>query len=62
MNFSSGQVIFALSFLIVFIVLMVFAYKKDAAVSRIHYKGAYKVLVAIAVVFVLVYGLIRALH
>jgi len=62
MNFSSGQLTFALIFLVTFIIVMVFAYRKDAKANRIHYKGAYKVLFAMAIVFILVYGLIRALH
>jgi len=62
MNFSGGQALFAILFLVAFVVLMIFAYRKDAGINKIHYKGAYKVLIAIVVVFIVVYGLIRALH
>lgn len=62
MNFSTGQLTFALIFLVAFVLLMIFAYRKDARINRIHYKGAYKVLIAIGLVFAIVYALIRILH
>jgi hypothetical protein len=42
--FSQGQLIFAVCFLISFIIIMIFAYRKDLALHKIFYKGNYKVL------------------
>ncbi|KFF05381.1 hypothetical protein [Flavobacterium reichenbachii] len=42
--FSQGQLIFAVCFLISFIIVMIFAYRKDLALHKIFYKGNYKVL------------------
>ncbi|TDW48852.1 hypothetical protein EV144_103371 [Flavobacterium sp. 270] len=55
--FSQGQLIFAVCFLIAFIIIMIFAYRKDLALHKIFYKGNYKVLLAfllfIALLFVI---------
>ncbi|PQB03825.1 hypothetical protein [Aureitalea marina] len=43
--FSSGQLIFAIFFVIAFVALMVFSYRKDKQLHRKHYKGSLWVLV-----------------
>jgi hypothetical protein len=42
--FSTGQWVFALLFLITFIGVAIFVYKKDAALHQQYYKGSSKVL------------------
>ena len=44
--FSQGQLIFALCFFIAFVIVMIFAYRKDLALHRIFYKGNYKVFLS----------------
>lgn len=43
--FSSGQLIFAALFVIVFTSLIILMYRKDAKGHRIHYAGTYKILI-----------------
>lgn len=43
--FSQGQLIFAAIFVIVFIIVAIFVYKRDAALHSQVYKGSYKVLI-----------------
>jgi hypothetical protein len=43
--FSQGQLVFALCFFIAFVIMMIFAYRKDAKLHKIFYKGNYKVLI-----------------
>lgn len=38
--FSQGQIIFALAFVIVFIVAMIAMYRKDVKMHSIYYKGS----------------------
>lgn len=38
--FSQGQIIFALAFVIVFIVAMIAMYRKDVKMHNIYYKGS----------------------
>lgn len=42
--FSQGQWIFAGCFLVSFIAVMIYAYRKDMALHKVFYKGNYKIL------------------
>lgn len=60
--FSTGQIYFAIIFVIVFVTLMFFVYKKDLNLHKLHYKGSSKwVLVGfisfVAILFILKYYL-----
>jgi heme/copper-type cytochrome/quinol oxidase subunit 2 len=55
--FSSGQKIFAVLFVIVFAVAMVWTYRKDLKLHKIYYKNVYIValsILAIILLFVLI--------
>jgi len=43
--FSQGQLVFAICFLIAFIIVMIFSYRKDIKTHKLFYKGNYKILV-----------------
>ncbi|MCA1918602.1 hypothetical protein B0A79_12545 [Flavobacterium piscis] len=53
--FSQGQLIFALCFFIAFVIVMIFAYRKDLALHRIFYKGNYKVLIVFLIFIALLF-------
>jgi len=53
--FSTGQWIFAGLFLITFIVIMVFSYRKDILIHQKFYKGSYKVLLAFLLFIVMLF-------
>lgn len=44
--FTTGQWIFAGSFLVAFIIAMIYVYRKDLVLHKKYYKGSYWVLVA----------------
>lgn len=49
--FSTGQIYFALFFVIVFVLVLIWTYRKDLKLHKIHYKNAYVVaLAALAVI------------
>lgn len=52
--FSSGQIIFAIAFVIVFVIAMVIMYRKDLKMHATYYKGSLWVLLA----FLLFIGLL----
>lgn len=56
--FSIGQWIFAALFLVTFVILMVFSYKKDIQIHQRFYKGSYKVLFAF-LLFILILFVIK---
>jgi len=55
--FSQGQILFGVCFFIAFVIIMIFAYRKDLKLHKVFYKGNYKVLLAfllfIALLFVI---------
>ena len=44
--FSNGQIVFGILFAITFIVILIFAYRKDVKIHRRFYKGTIWVLLA----------------
>lgn len=60
--FSTGQVYFAIFFVIAFLIAMIYVYRKDLKLHKIHYKGSSKwvfvgFLSFIAILFILKYYL-----
>ncbi|WP_425433046.1 hypothetical protein [Flavobacterium album] len=43
--FTTGQWIFAGTFLVAFIITMIYVYRKDLALHKKYYKGSYWILV-----------------
>ena len=48
---SKGQVIFAIVFFIAFVIGIGWAYSKDNAYTRFHFKKTYKILLGIIILF-----------
>lgn len=44
--FSNGQIIFGILFALVFILILIFAYRKDFKIHEKYYKGSVWVLIA----------------
>nr|WP_066313915.1 hypothetical protein [Aquimarina aggregata] len=55
--FSTGQLIFAGCFVVAFIVLMIFSYRKDIKLHRKYYKGSIFILVGFIVFILLLFAL-----
>ncbi|RVT77446.1 hypothetical protein EOD40_06470 [Flavobacterium sufflavum] len=55
--FSQGQLLFALCFIIAFVIVMIISYRKDIKTHKIFYKGNYKILIGffifIAILFLI---------
>lgn len=56
--FSQGQLLFAGCFFVAFVIAMIFAYRKDARLHKIFYKGNYKILIGF-IIFILILFLIK---
>ena len=56
--FSTGQLVFAILFIIAFIILMIISYRKDTKLHQRNYKGAKWVLISF-VIFIIVLFLIK---
>lgn len=47
--FTTGQLIFAICFVIAFAIVMIFAYKRDKKLHKKHYRGSLWILVGFLV-------------
>lgn len=56
--FSTGQLIFAGLFLISFIIIMIFSYRKDIRLHQKYYKGSIYVLIGF-ILFILILFFIK---
>lgn len=50
---STGQIVFAICFIIAFVIIMIISYRKDKKLHRKQYKGTFWILLGF-VVFVLI--------
>ncbi|MCR5861841.1 hypothetical protein LRS05_06670 [Flavobacterium sp. J372] len=50
--FTTGQLVFAVLFIIVFIGVMVYVYRQDAILHKKYYKGSYWILIGF-IIFIL---------
>ncbi len=57
--FSTGQLIFAGLFVIAFIIIMIFSYRKDVRLHKKYYKGSIFVLLGF-IVFILILFFIKS--
>lgn len=57
--FSTGQLIFAGLFVIAFIIIMIFSYRKDIRLHKKYYKGSSYVLIGF-IIFILLLFLIKS--
>ena len=56
--FSTGQLIFAGFFVIAFIIVMIFSYRKDIKLHKKYYRGSIYVLIGF-IIFILLLFLIK---
>ena len=57
--FTTGRIVFTLLFLLLFIVAMLFAYRKDAGISKLHFPKSYRLLVIIMLIFSVLFLIIK---
>jgi hypothetical protein len=47
--FSQGQLVFAVLFLVAFIIAAIYSYRKDLRIHQEFYKGNYKILIGFGI-------------
>ncbi|NOY48583.1 MAG: hypothetical protein GXO84_10415 [Chlorobi bacterium] len=55
--FSKGQIIFGILFAITFVIVLIFAYRKDLEIRKRYYKGSFWVLLAFIAFLLLIVGI-----
>ncbi len=57
MEFTTGRIIFVIFFIIAFVSLMIFSYRKDIKTHKLYYKGSFKVLLFFVGFVLFLFGL-----
>lgn len=57
--FTPGRIVFVIFFLIVFIGGLIWAYKKDCGVTRIHFKKPYLVLLGLILFLTILFLIVK---
>ncbi len=60
--FTTGRIIFTISFALIFIIGLVFSYKKDKNNTQFHYKKNYLILLGIIGILTLLYLIVKIRH
>jgi hypothetical protein len=60
--FTTGKLVFAIGFTIVFVLGMIWSYKKDSFSNKIHFKGAFKVLITIILTMLVLFIFVKTRH
>ena len=62
MLFTKGQKIFAIVFIISFVIMLIYAYRSDAKVYKAYYKNVWMVLISMILILAALVLLIKVLH
>jgi len=57
--FTTGRIIFTLSFLVAFILIMLYAYRKDIKTTRLHFAKSYRIILVILLIFTSLFVIIK---
>ena len=60
--FSKGQKTFALIFLILFIIAMIWAYRSDSKITKVYYKNVWVVLASMIIILTAIILLLKITH
>jgi len=52
---TTGKIVFAVVFVVIFIIAMLWSYRKDSFTDKIHFKGASKTLLVIIFILLLMF-------
>lgn len=58
--FTTGRIIFALGFLVVFVIVMYMSFRKDKSVNSVHYPNTSKILLGVLLILLLLYLIVKA--
>ncbi len=59
---TTGKIVFAAAFFVVFIIGMLWAYRKDSSTNKLHFSGASKILVFVAFVLLALFIYVKMRH
>jgi heme/copper-type cytochrome/quinol oxidase subunit 2 len=62
MHFSTGQISFIIFFILVFVLSLIWSYRKDKGTNKKYYGGAWKVLISLILILAAVSFILKNLR
>jgi putative flippase GtrA len=60
--FTPGKIAFAIAFLVIFVLGMIWSYKKDSFSNKIHFKGAFKIIIFVGILILALFLFVKLRH
>lgn len=57
--FTTGRLIFTILFIIAFILVLIYAYRKDLKINRRHFPQTYRVLLSIILITIVLFLVVK---
>jgi hypothetical protein len=57
--FTTGRIVFVSVFVIAFIATLVWSYRKEKKVNKLHFKNSYKILIALILFLILQFIIVK---
>jgi len=57
--FSTGRIVFVIVFVLVFVAGLVWSYRKERGVREMHFKHAYKIVIALVLFLILQFIIVK---
>lgn len=57
--FTTGRIIFVIAFVVVFVAGLIWSYRKEKGVRELHFKSAWKVLIALVLFIGLLFIIVK---
>jgi hypothetical protein len=60
--FTTGRIIFVAVFLVLFTAVLIYGYYKDSAVTKLHFRKPYKILIAMLIFLAIQFFIVKIRH
>jgi heme/copper-type cytochrome/quinol oxidase subunit 2 len=60
--FTTGRIVFVAIFVLVFVAGLIWSYRKEKAVSQVHFKKTYKILLGLVGLLILQFLIVKIRH
>lgn len=57
--FTTGRVLFTIFFIIAFVVIMIYAYRKDLKINRRYFPKSYRIIIGIVLIFIVLFLIVK---
>jgi hypothetical protein len=57
--FTTGRLVFVAIFVTVFLLVLIWSYRKEASLNKVHFQKVYRVLLTILLVFLALFLIVR---